>query len=139
MAVINLRKFYPWYTRDEFIEVSDEVAAVLADSIRLECNYAERVRSNKAYYSLDIEDGIENEASYINMTPHEIYEHELLRCRLCQALNSLPAPMGRRVEAYYLLGMSKADIARAEGVWENSVRTSIRRGIRAMKKYFKKF
>ena len=139
MAVINLRKYYPWYTRDEFIEVSDEVAAVLADSIRLECNYAERVRQNKAYFSLNAGDGIEREACYINMTPHEIYEHELLRCRLCQALNSLPASMGRRVEAYYLFGMSKADIARAEGVWENAVRYSIRRGIRAMKKYFEKF
>ncbi len=40
------------------------------------------------------------------MSPHEIYEHELLRCRVCQALNSLPEQQGRRVEARFLLGMS---------------------------------
>lgn len=29
MTTINLREFYPWYIQDEFIEVSDEVAAEL--------------------------------------------------------------------------------------------------------------
>jgi len=29
MATINLRDFYYWYTCDEFIEVSDEVAEEL--------------------------------------------------------------------------------------------------------------
>ncbi len=29
MAIINLKEFYPWYTHDEYIEVSDEVAAEL--------------------------------------------------------------------------------------------------------------
>lgn len=27
MTTINLKDFYPWYTHDEYIEVSDEVAA----------------------------------------------------------------------------------------------------------------
>ncbi len=29
MTTINLKDFYPWYTHDEYIEVSDEVAAAL--------------------------------------------------------------------------------------------------------------
>ena len=139
MTIINLRKFYPWYKRDELVEVPDEVAAVLVDSLRLEHNYIERVRRNKAYYSLDTGDGIEREACYINMSPHEIYEHELLHCHVCQALNSLPELQGRRVEAYYLRGMSMTAIARAEGVVISSVSESIGRGVGEIKKYLKKF
>ena len=29
MTTINLKDFYYWYTQDQFIEVSDEVAEVL--------------------------------------------------------------------------------------------------------------
>ncbi len=48
-------------------------------------------------------------------------------CRLCNALNSLPETQGRRVEAHFILGMSKADIARAEGVAKSRVSESIER------------
>ena len=35
MTTINLRDYYPWYIEDQYIEVSDEVAAELrADSNR---------------------------------------------------------------------------------------------------------
>ena len=34
MTTINLKDFYAWYTQDEYIEVSDEVAAeVKADKL----------------------------------------------------------------------------------------------------------
>ena len=32
MTTINLKDFYPWYTRDEYIEVCEEVAAELRAS-----------------------------------------------------------------------------------------------------------
>ena len=32
MTTINLKDFYYWYTQDQFIEVSDEVAEVFAVS-----------------------------------------------------------------------------------------------------------
>ena len=35
-TTINLREFYPWYTHDEFVEVSDEVAAELRADKRYE-------------------------------------------------------------------------------------------------------
>lgn len=60
MATINLRDFYPFYTQDTMIEVSDEVAAALAEAERLERNYMRRMFYNKAQYSLDNEDGIES-------------------------------------------------------------------------------
>ena len=42
MTSINLKDFYPWYTHDEYIEVSEEVAEVLRTSRRREAAYAER-------------------------------------------------------------------------------------------------
>ena len=34
MTTINLKDFYPWYTHDEYIEVSEEVAEELHTSKR---------------------------------------------------------------------------------------------------------
>ena len=62
MTTINLKDHYPWYTEDTFIEVSDEVAAFLEEDKRLQINYAQYIRDNKAFYSLDAGDGIEAEA-----------------------------------------------------------------------------
>ncbi len=39
MAKINLRDFYPFYNTDLFIEIPDEVNAVLLEAERLERNY----------------------------------------------------------------------------------------------------
>ena len=49
MTTINLRELYPWYTEDTFIEVSDEVAAFLEEDKRLQINYAQYIRDNKAF------------------------------------------------------------------------------------------
>ena len=62
MTTINLKDFYYWYTVDELVEVSDEVAEALMASKRAEAAHAERVRYNRAYYSLDCDDGIEYSA-----------------------------------------------------------------------------
>ena len=56
MTTINLRELYPWYTEDAFIEVSDEVAAFLEEDKRLQINYAQYIRDNRAFYSLDAGD-----------------------------------------------------------------------------------
>ena len=39
MKIINLRDYYPFYTQDTLLEVSDEVAEALAEAERLERNY----------------------------------------------------------------------------------------------------
>ncbi len=47
MAIINLRKhYYPLYTKDTFVEVPDEVAAVM-EECRL---YENRQGGQKSYY-----------------------------------------------------------------------------------------
>ena len=41
MTTINLKNFYYWYTQDQFIEVTEEVAGALRASIRYEAAYSE--------------------------------------------------------------------------------------------------
>lgn len=138
MATINLKNFYYWYTQDQFIEVSDEVAEVFLTSRKAEAAYTERVRYHKAYYSLDCEDGIENSVCQSEPTPQELLERKELFIRLWNALNSLPATQGRRVDAHLILGKSYREIAREEGVDKSAIRCSVLCGIERMKKYFKK-
>lgn len=140
MATINLREFYPFYTHNYFVEVPDEIAVALEEAERLERNYIRRNFYNKAYYSLDAEDGIETAAiTYRDRTPWEVVEMAERFCRLCRALNSLPEIQGRRIEAHYILGKTQRAIARDEGVNERSVRRSIAHGLAAMKTFLEKF
>lgn len=125
MTTINLKDFYYWYTQDQFIEVSDEVAEVFVADAR-----------HKAQYSLDCDDGIEYSACLHEPTPQELLERMELFIRLWNALNSLPEIQGRRIDAHIILGKSIKEIAEAEGVHEESVRQSIKRGLERMKKTF---
>ena len=139
MKTINLRDYYPFYTQDAFLEVSDEVAQAMAEAERLERNYMRRMFYNKAQYSLDADDGIEASATECHiLSPEAVLDLMERHCRLCRALNELPELQGRRVEAHYLLGKSVQEIAKEEGVGERNVRKSIQRGLEGMKKFLKK-
>ncbi len=138
MTSINLRDFYYWYTQDEYIEVSDEVAGALRASVRSESAYAERARYNRAYYSLDADDGIEYSACQHELTPDEALELKERFFHLWNALNSLPEIQGRRVDAHIILGMTYREIALSEGVDKSAVRRSVLSGIAQMKKYLRK-
>lgn len=137
MAKINLRNFYPFYNTDLFIEIPDEVEAALLEAERLERNYIRRRFYNKAHYSLDAGDGIENDIVFVSLTPCELYERKMTAEQLQAAMASLPDKQGKRIYAHYILGISKSDIARAEGVDEKAVRVSIERGLRNMEKFLK--
>ena len=54
MTTINLKDFYYWYTQDQFIEVSDEVAEVFLADARYEMAYQRRLSRHKAQYSLAV-------------------------------------------------------------------------------------
>ena len=152
MATINLRDLYPEYERNCFIEVPDgdaeafvaamtkEIADVYVEFERKDHAYCERRRYHRAYYSLDCDDGIENEAVQFSSSPEELLMDRLTRDELNAALAALPEPQRRRIKAFYLDGISKADIARAEGISEKNVRQSLERGLlrlqRRMKNYF---
>ena len=136
MTTINLKDFYYWYTQNQFIEVSDEVAEAFVSDARHEMAYQRRRSRLKALFSLDCDDGIEYSACLHEPTPQELLERMELFIRLWNALNSLPEIQGRRIDAHIILGKSIKEIAEAEGVHEESVRQSIKRGLERMKKTF---
>ena len=138
MTTINLKDFYPWYTHDEYIEVSDEVAAELRADKLYEAAYQRRIVRNKAQYSLDCDDGIQYSACLSEPTPQELVERMERFCDLWNALNTLPEIQGRRVDACIILGKSYRQIAREQDVDKSVVRRSVKRGMAAMKKYLKK-
>ena len=89
MQKINLREYYPnYYTEDNFIEVPDQLAQELEQFRRYDnAVYLRRYR-NKAYYSLDRADGIENRVLFTAATPDELYERKLNHQQLHAALAS---------------------------------------------------
>ena len=129
MTTINLKDFYAWYTHDEYIEVSDEVAAELKVDKLYEAAHQRRTTRNKAQYSLNCDDGIEYSACLHEPTPQELLDRMELFVHLWNALNSLPEVQGVRVEAHLILGKSYRQIAREQGVDKSVVRRSVKRGM----------
>ena len=138
MKVINLRDIYPHYTQDCFVEVTDEVADLFSEFDHKEAAYRLRTYRHKAYYSLDRNDGIEHEALFVALSPHELYERKVTMQELHAAISRLPDKQAQRIYAHFILGMAKKDIARAEGVHEKVVRVAIERGLRSLEKILKK-
>ena len=147
MQTINLKKYYyPLFATDTFIEVSDEVAEALLLMRREENNRTHKIWYHKAYYSLDMEDGIENDAfDFVEKSPEEIFMEQeeerffwLTLKRLDEALSSLTPVQEKRIRARYFCGMKVREIAADEGVSVSVVHTSIRSGIKNLKTYFEK-
>ena len=85
MKEINLREFYPWYTEDVMVEVTEEVAEeLLADQRYIKAS-RRRIYRNKAHYSLDAEDGIEYSACFSNPSPQELIERMERFEHICHA------------------------------------------------------
>ena len=139
MKKINLRDYYPYYTQDMIVEVPDEVADILREYKLAEAAYFLRTYRHKAYYSLDRNDGIEHEALFVAFSPYELYERKVTIQELYTAISRLPDKQAKRIYAHFILGLTKQDIARAEGVDEKVVRLAIERGLRNLEKILKKF
>jgi RNA polymerase sigma-70 factor (ECF subfamily) len=138
MKKVNLRDYYPFYQSDFFIEVADEIAELFTQFERKEHADFERRRVHRAYYSLDAGDGIERDVILLVLSPQEIYERKLSYQELYAAINSLPEKQAKRIYAHFFLDMSKAQIARIEGIDPSSVKESIERGLKRMEKFLKK-
>ena len=123
MTVINLRKYYyPIYTRDTFIEVPDEVAAVM-EECRLYENQQEGRKSYYHVYSMDCSPGIENHAMFLVQSPEDLIireideaTEELLLERLAEAITHLSPTQARRLYARYALKKKFREIAADEGI-----------------------
>jgi RNA polymerase sigma-70 factor (ECF subfamily) len=139
MKTINLRDYYPEiYNCDHPISIPDAIYKVLRESELAEAAYRLRTYRHKAYYSLDYGDNIEREALIMGLSPYDEFEQKLTEAQLYAALSSLPVKQQRRIYAHFFLDMSKAAIARVEGVAVNAVKDSIARGLISMNKYFEK-
>lgn len=133
---INLHDFYNGCT-DILVEAPREVVAALEDSRREEANSRRRCCYHKAYYSLDLNDGIELRTVEKAPTPEELLEKTEQTSQLYAALGVLSKKQARRVYHHYFLGKSKTEIARAEGVSESSVFESIQGALVKMRKYLR--
>ena len=138
MTTINLKDHYPWYTEDTFMEVPDEIAAFLDEDRRLQINYAQYIRDNKAFYSLDA-DGIEAGALNLPEQPDEALERMELERLLKEGLAQLTETQRRRLLASVLDKMTAVEIAAAESVSKASVGESINRAIVRLEKILRDF
>ena len=139
MKIINLRDYYPFYSTDVFLEVSDEVASFLEDEKRLQINYAQYIRDNKAFYSLDAGDGIEADALVKPEQPDAALERMELERTMREALAQLTPTQKRRLLAHVIDGTSQSQIAAKENTTQPAVYKSIRKGISFLKKNLRNF
>lgn len=139
MKIINLREYYPFYNADTFLEVPDEVALILEEEKRLQINYEQYIRDNKAFYSLDTGDGIEASALYKPEQPDEAMLRRERDNLLYAALASLPKKQRQRIYAHVVMGVQQADIAKEDGVCKSTVSESISSGLKKLRGLLKKF
>lgn len=145
MKIINLKRYYyPIYTKDTFMEVPDEVAAVLEEESRI----ARREDDKKHYYkvlSLDANAGMENHTMFLVPSSEDLLifaeeqaHEDLLLGRLEEALTQLSPTQARRLHARFVLKKKFREIAESEGVTESCAAESIRSAVRKLQKHFKK-
>ena len=137
MKEINLRDYYPFYTQDAIVEVPDEVAALLYELKLAEAASFLRTYRHKAYFSLDYDTNVERDALVVVLTPADILEQKEENDRLYQAIASLPEKQRNRIYAHFFLGMSKSEIAKAEGTHKSRITRSINAGLRSLEKFLK--
>ena len=107
MKTINLKKYYPYYKNDCFIEVPDQVAEYLHMSSNEESAYRLRTYRHKAYFSLDRCDGMENSIVEDFVSVENIVGKMLLHEQLLIAMNSFTPKQYRRLYKHYFIGMKK--------------------------------
>jgi len=140
MKKINLREQYPHlYSTDCYIEVPDEVAEAMHTFDRAEAAYLRRLFRNHAQFSLDRQDGIENEILVSQKTPVDVYESKIAMEQLYSAIAALPDKQAKRLYSYFFLGISQKDIAHVEGVSKGRVSESIQAALKNLEKNFRFF
>ena len=134
MKEINLRDYYPFYTKDTVVEVPDEVADLLREYKLSEAAHFLRTYRHKAYFSLDYDKNVEHDALVLVLAPEDILVQEEEHARLYRAIALLPEKQRNRICSHYLLGMSLSEIAKSEHSAVSSVHEGIQRGLRRLKK-----
>ncbi len=137
MKTINLRDFHAsLYAQDSICEVPDEVAELLIHFKSREQSQIRQRYKHKAHYSIDRDDGIENDALFFAPSPQEVYEQKVERLALYLAMQGLTDKQLRRLYAFFFLDMNYARIARLERADESTVRKSINGALVHLSKIF---
>ena len=100
MAKINMRDYYPFYEHDEFVEVSDELAAEMAQWERTERSQKRKKYRYRANYSLDWGNGIGQYVVFRSAAPDEYYEKIITHEQLRTALATLSPKQRQRIYAH---------------------------------------
>ena len=142
MAIINLRRYYPHYPKNKFIEVPDEVADALEEGRRAEHNQENR-QTYHHVYSIDCSPGIENHTMFLMLSPEELLIHdedeaavELMLANLALAMTQLSPVQARRLHARYVLKKKYREIAAEEGVTSSCATESVTCAIKKLQKFF---
>ena len=144
MAVINLRRYYPHYPKDKFIDVPDDVADELEEGRRIE----NRQNSRRTYYhvySIDQSPAIENHAMFLVLSPEELMiqaedeaNAELMLEHLADAILLLSPIQARRLHARFVLKKKFREIAADEGVSGSCAADSVTSAVRRLQRFFEK-
>ena len=144
MAVINLRRYYPHYPKDKFIEVPDDVAGELEEGRRIE----NRQNSKRTYYhvySIDQSPAMENHAMFLVLSPEELMiqaedeaNADLMLEHLSDAMLLLSPTQARRLHARYTLKKKFREIAADESVSGSCATESVTSAVRKLQKFFQK-
>lgn len=134
---INLRELYPdYYQTDIFIDIPEEVLAVITEETRAEASAKRKTYRYRAQYSLDVGDGIEGATLWQLPSPETIMENYQQHEELYAAIMSLPEKQAKRIYARFFLGLTINEIAKIEGVSKSRISESIRTGLEKLKKLF---
>lgn len=131
--IVNLRDYYPFYTKDVFVEVDDRIATQMIAWESKETASKRQVYRYHAQYSLDRRDGIEAAILHRGNSPDELYEMRSTYEQLHRAFALLPEMQAKRIKAYYFDRKTVSDIARAEGTGHAAIVKSMQRGMRTLR------
>lgn len=135
MRLINLHTYYPFiFSNDVFISVPDEIANIMEKIRRDDHAEYELKRVHKAYFSLDIIEGSEIKYKISVPSPEEVYINYLDKKELYLAILSLPEKQRNRLYAHYFHGLKFTEIALMENISERTVRQSIEKALKNLRK-----
>ncbi len=135
MVTINLKKYYPdYYTEDTYVDVDENVAEFMEEERPKPASARRRAQRNKAQYSLDSGDGIEEET--VIRLFREAQAHDELRARLERSMRTLTEVQRRRIMMRFDREMKYKEIADAENVSVNAIEDSINGALKKMRKNF---
>lgn len=135
MQRINLHTYYPELPEDSFIEVEDEIAAAMKPHSLEDASHARRMRKHKVL-SLDANDAVENHTLRFAASPEDLLMQKVDVEQLQEAIQHLTPIQARRIHAHFILGKSKSQIAREEGVTSSCVGENIFVALRNLKRYY---